>query len=133
RSRQRVWRRTGAGALLHGGPEGRRQVAQPAMIAARSRMAVQSRSNIGSTAARSVRRRYGDRWDMGIRVVLLAGVVAGLAGCGTTGSGQGPSSGAGSAAAGGGKVSSSVIAAMGGGLVSGSIGAGLSQNEKRNA
>jgi len=70
---------------------------------------------------------------MRIHVVLLAGLAAGLAGCGTTGSGQGSGSAAGSTSPGGGKVSSSVIAAMGGGLVSGSIGSGLSQNEKRNA
>jgi surface antigen len=68
---------------------------------------------------------------MRIRLVLVSGLLAGIAGCSTTGSNQG--SGVFAANAAGGKVSSSVIAAMGGGLVSGSIGAGLSADEKRNA
>ncbi|MGN6303786.1 MAG: hypothetical protein ACTHNH_03150 [Mesorhizobium sp.] len=68
---------------------------------------------------------------MRIRLVLVSGLLAGIAGCSTTGSNQG--SGVFAANAAGGKVSSSVIAAMGGGLVNGSIGTGLSAGEKRNA
>lgn len=80
--------------------------------------------------------RLGNRCEMRIRLVLVAGLFVGLAGCGTTGSNQGAvavlGTGGASGSAGG-AVSSSVIAAMGGGLVSGSIGVGLSQGEKRSA
>lgn len=68
---------------------------------------------------------------MNIRLMLVAGLAAGVAGCGTTGLGGGP--GPVVVPGGGGKVASTTIAAMGGGLVGGSIGAGLSQREKRSA
>lgn len=70
---------------------------------------------------------------MRIRLVLVSGLLAGIAGCGTTGSNLGSGSTPTSNAVGGGKVASSVIAAMGGGLVNGSIGSSLSAGEKRSA
>lgn len=78
-------------------------------------------------------KRLGSRYEMRICLALVAGLLLGVSGCGTTGSNQGAIAALGTGAAGGGAVSSSVIAAMGGGLVNGSIGAGLSQGEKRSA
>jgi surface antigen len=71
---------------------------------------------------------------MKIRLTLVAGLLAGVAGCSTTG----PNQGTGGLSVltpggGGGKVASNIIAAMGGGLVGGSVGAGLSEREKRRA
>lgn len=67
--------------------------------------------------------------SMRIRLVLVAGLLVGVAGCGTTGSSQGSAAATSAGAADSGKI----IAAMSGGLINGSIGAGLSQSEKRNA
>ncbi len=66
---------------------------------------------------------------MKIRLLLVAGLLAGVAGCGTTGSKQGSAASASAGAIGGGKST----AAMNGGLVNGSIGTGLSASEKRSA
>jgi len=70
---------------------------------------------------------------MRLRLLLVAGLLAGAAGCGTTGSNQGSGVLASAGAGSGGKSTAAIIAAMNGGLVSGSIGAGLSASEKRTA